>query len=173
MPVKTEQYKNHTIEVDYDSEPINPREDDNLCVIHIAHRQYNFGDKNYAYYDDIKDVEQEALRNKDIVLPLYMFDHSGIRISLSPFICPWDSGQVGFVQIPCKKILESFGKKRLSKVLKQKALDIARAEVEELDSHISGENYKYNISGENYLSSCSGFHSVEEALECAKGEIGD
>ncbi len=132
MPVKTEKHEGHTIEVDYDSDPINPREDDNLCVFHIAHKQYNFGDKNYAYYDDIKDAEKEAIRNIDIVLPLYMYDHSGITISLSPFTCQFDSGQVGFVQIHRKKILENFGKKRLSKALKQKALDIAKLEVEVL-----------------------------------------
>ena len=33
------------------------------------------------------------------VLPVYLYDHSGLCLSTSPFSCPWDSGQVGFVAI--------------------------------------------------------------------------
>lgn len=168
MPVKTEQYKDHTIEVDYDNDPMNPREDDNLCVFHVAHRNYNFGDKNYAYYDDIKDAEREAIRNKDIVLPLYMYDHSGITISLSPFTCQFDSGQVGFVQILRKEILKNFNKARLTKKLREKAISLAKSEVEVLDNFIRGEVYSYST---DYGDSCGGFSSVEEALEDAKNGI--
>ena len=32
-----------------------------------------------------------------VILPLYLYDHSGITISTRPFSCPWDSGQVGWI----------------------------------------------------------------------------
>jgi hypothetical protein len=32
-----------------------------------------------------------------VILPLYLYDHGGITISCSPFSCPWDSGQVGWI----------------------------------------------------------------------------
>lgn len=35
-----------------------------------------------------------------VILPLYLYDHSGITISTGPFSCPWDSGQVGWIYAP-------------------------------------------------------------------------
>ena len=167
MSIETEQYQGHTIEVDYDSDPISPREDDNICVFHIAHRNYSFGDKNYNSFESIEEARKQALRNKDIVLPLYMLDHSGITISLSPFSCPWDSNQVGFVQIPREKMIKEFSKKNFTKALKQKGLDIAKLEVKVLDNFIRGEVYSYAVDGDV----CGGFYSVEDAIEYAKNEI--
>lgn len=37
-------------------------------------------------------------RHPDVLLmPLYLYDHSGITISTSEFCDPWDSGQIGFI----------------------------------------------------------------------------
>ena len=38
--------------------------------------------------------------DKYVILPLYLYDHSGITISTGPFSCPWDSGQVGWIKAP-------------------------------------------------------------------------
>lgn len=39
------------------------------------------------------DFEELGVRVKE----LYLMDHSGLAMSTTPFHCPWDSGQVGFV----------------------------------------------------------------------------
>jgi len=168
--VETIEYKGHNIDICYDSCDFSPRENDNICVFHIAHKRYSFGDKNYNNYEDIKIAENEAKRNGDIVLPLYMYDHSGITISLSPFSCPWDSGQVGFVQVPKKKMIEEFGKKVFTPALKKRALEIAEAEVSEMDSYCRGEVYGFNIDdGED---SCWGFvGDIKYCIEEAKGSV--
>lgn len=138
---ETIEYKGHTIEIKHDENPWSPRENDNICVIHIGHKRYAFGDKNYNDIESIDKAKREAKRQGDIVLPIYMYDHSGITISLNPFACPWDSGQVGFVQVPRKKIIEEFGKKNFTPKLKKKALKWAVIEVDELDSYLTGEVY--------------------------------
>lgn len=38
--------------------------------------------------------------DKYVILPLYLYDHSGITISTEPFSCPWDSWQVGWIYAP-------------------------------------------------------------------------
>lgn len=43
--------------------------------------------------EDVLDLEALGVRIK----PLYLMDHSGLAISTTPFSCPWDSGQVGYV----------------------------------------------------------------------------
>lgn len=171
--VETIQHNGHTIEIFQDECDCSPRENDNICVFHIAHKRYAFGDKNYNDYDSIKAAENEAVKNGDIVLPLYMYDHSGITISLSPFSCPWDSGQVGFVQIPRAKMLEEFSKKVFTKQLKAKALDIAKAEVEEMDSYLRGEVYGYVIDRNTKdEESCWGFiGDIKYCIDEAKGAV--
>ena len=168
--IETIEYKGHTIEIFQDDCDCSPRENDNICIFHIAHRRYGFGDINHNDYESIKAAEKEALKNKDIVLPLYMYDHSGITISLSPFSCPWDSGQVGFVQIPRKKMIEEFSGKIFTKKLKEKALKIAAGEVSELDSYIKGEVYGYQIDEDG--DSCWGYiGNIKYCIEEAKGSV--
>jgi len=164
--VETIEYLGHQIEIFPDMNPESPREWDNLCVFHIAHKRYAFGDVNHNSLESIKEAEKEAKRNGDIILPLYMYDHSGITISLSPFSCPWDSGQVGFVAIPRKKAIEEFGKKVFTKKIKEKALRIAHCEVESLDYYIRGDMYGYMIDdGED---SCWGYFGIKDCTEQAK-----
>lgn len=167
-------YQKHIIEIFQDENPENPREWDNICVFHISHRDYAFGDINYdSGYNsgkNIIEVKEKAKKNGDIVLPLYMYDHSGIGVSLSnyryPFNCPWDNGIVGFVIIPKKKMISEFGKKTFTKNLKEKALEIAESEVKILNMYLSGDIYGYTIDDDK--DSCWGFYGIDETIEEAK-----
>jgi len=169
--VETIEYKNHKIEIFYDECGYSPRENDNMCVFHIGHSRYSFGDENYTDRESIDEAFHEAKKAGDLVLPLYMYDHSGITISLSPFSCPWDSGQVGFVQVKRKEIIDNFGKKIFTKKLKQKAEEVAEMEVKEMDSYVRGEVYGYKID-EDEGDSCWGFvGDIKYCIEEAKSVI--
>ena len=169
MPADNETYKGHNIDIEYDQDPKSPREWDNICVFHIAHRRHSFGDENYNDLERINEAEAIAKSNGDLVLPLYMYDHSGITISLTPFSCRWDSGQVGFVQVPRKKFVEEFGKKNFTPKLKAKALELAKSEAETLDKYLTGQVFGYVIDEDG--DSCWGYYSIEDALEEAKNII--
>lgn len=169
MSIETETYKGHEIEIKLDHNPESPREWDNICIIHIAHGSYSFGDKHHSNLESAKEAEREAKRTGDLVLPLYMYDHSGITIALTPFSCPWDSGQVGFVQVPRKKMMEEFSKKIFTKQLKEKGREIAKGEVEALDIYIRGDIVGYVIDEDG--DSCWGYYSVEDAMMEAKSVV--
>lgn len=47
-----------------------------------------------------------ALDEKVAMLPLFLYDHSGITMSTGPFHCPWDSGQVGFIYMTYEKFFD-------------------------------------------------------------------
>jgi hypothetical protein len=81
-PVETIAYKNHTITIHPDSCDDSPRSWDNLAEFHCCHRKYSLGDKNFNYStgSDCVQAAQNAQKNGDIVLPLYLYDHSGIDL---------------------------------------------------------------------------------------------
>lgn len=169
IEAESKTYKGHNISVCYDECAESPREWDNLCVIHVAHRNYGFGDENYSDNESIQEARREAKANGDIILPLYMYDHSGITISTSPFSCRWDSGQVGFVQIPKEKVLEEFSAKIFHKKLKEKVIELAQGEVETLDKYLRGEVYGFIVDKNG--DSCWGYYSIEDAMQEAEYSI--
>jgi hypothetical protein len=170
-PVETIAYKTHTITIHPDSCDDSPRSWDNIAEFHCCHRRYALGDQgfNYSTGSDCVAAAEEAKTQGDIVLPLYLYDHSGITISLSPFSCPWDSGQVGFVIIRRKKMMEEFSAKKFTKSLKKRALEIAEGEVQTYDQFLRGDIYGYRIDEDG--DSCWGFYGQDECVEEAKSVV--
>lgn len=169
-------YKGHTINIFIDEDCPSPRENDNLTEFHCYHPNYFIGDYQFDYPNAEKCVEAAiaSRNNRDLVLPLYMYDHSGQTISLDntryPFTDPWDSMQIGFVVVRKKVMLENFGGKIFSKKLKEKALEIAKQEVEEMDSYMRGEAYGYRIDEDG--DSCWGFiGDIKYCIDEAKASI--
>ncbi len=132
------------------------------------HNKYDLGDLNDKYdRDDYSCWEniEDAIFTKEkpiVVLPLYLYDHSGITISTEPFNCKWDSGQVGYIYITQKNIDllgtsikddETWGeyKERLTKQIIN--------EVKEYDYYIRGEVYSILIQNPDgsIVDSISGF----------------
>ena len=115
------------------------------------------------------------------MLPLYLYDHSGITISTGPFNCPWDSGQIGYIYVTKEAIKKEFNRKIMSKKLEQKAIDIMRSEVNTYDDYLTGSVYGYVIEPTdenkeiNCDDSCWGFfgcnHEKSGLMEMAKNAI--
>jgi hypothetical protein len=110
----------------------------------------------------------------DVRLPLYLYDHSGLSISTTPFSCPWDSGRLGNVYMKH----EDFEKYYLDE---SKGMDdsvefaksVLRLAVKEYDYYLRGECYQYTILSENgtVMGSCGGFiGDIDYCLEQAKSE---
>ena len=112
--------------------------------------------------------ELEALTQKKIesrlekyffILPLYLYDHSGLSISTSRFSCGWDSGQVGFIYVSKKKAREEYGFKRLTKERIKKVYAYLESEVENYDAYLQGDAYGFIVESEktDIEDSCWGF----------------
>ena len=124
----------YTLRVEQDEMAESPREWDNMSTMICWHRHYNLGDKhNYEdsfefllgiareigiFTNDMWDMEQEELKKKIIeadsvlIVPLNLYDHSGISISTSnsyPYNDSWDAGCVGFIYVTKEKALEEWG----------------------------------------------------------------
>lgn len=162
---------NKTLKIEQSEFADNPREWDNLTKMICFHKRYSLGDKHDYNHEDYNGWEEmkEAIIAEEkplVIKPLYLYDHSGITISTSPFSCQWDSGQIGFVIITNKQIDylgctindgESWSDyiKRLDEYLE--------SEVKTYDQYITGEVYGFTITDENdeHLDSCDGFYGSD------------
>lgn len=174
------EYKGYIVKIEQDECPINPREWDNLGVMVCNHRRYDLGDETLecngvSFEDDLKKhLEGEGLALKEvIVLPLYLYDHSGITMNIDGFSCPRDSGQVGFIYVSKKRVREEYGVKRISKELKERVIGILKAEVEVYSQYLEGDVWGYSIEDceGNFIDSCYGFYGYESAESEAKAFI--
>lgn len=152
----------------HDSYPDSPRNWENLGTMICFHRRYDLGDNhNYSSgdYSSWEERKQAIIKeeNPAVILPLYMYDHSGISISTSPFSCRWDSGQIGFILVSKKKALEEFGGKIVSAKLKQKLQAILEGEVETYTQYVEGDVYGFQIVDEDddIIDSCYGFYGSD------------
>lgn len=114
-----------------------------------------------------------ALQKKVILLPLYLYDHSGIRMNTGGFSCPWDSGQVGFIYIRNKDALTRFGKKVMTAKLRLQVINALESEVENYDTYISGGVLRFDITDKDdeSIDACSGYYSKEDIYIEAKSVI--
>jgi len=143
---------------DVDAE--DPRNWDNLGTMICFHRRYSLGDKHdYSCSEDVH------LKDYEIVIPLYLYDHSGITMNTSGFSCPWDSGQVGWIVIDADTIRKEYGVKRISKQLRTKVREVLEAEVKIYDDYLTGNVHGYKLEKVSECE-CCGLQSTKEIDSC-------
>lgn len=95
------------------------------------------------YVSKYKKVHELLYSIQDIaILPLYLYDHSGITMNTTGFSCRWDSGQVGFIYADEKTYKASIYEEEN---WKEKALEILRYEIKTYDAYLTDEVYYTNI----------------------------
>lgn len=175
----TQTKTDYQIEIIHDEFATNPRiEWDNLGTMVCFHRRYTLGDIGHGYrasdfnsWDELKQLIIKQVKPA-VILPVYMYDHSGMTISTSPFSCPWDSGQIGFIYIGRLKVMKEYNAKRISRKLKDRLTEYLKAEVEIYDNYLTGSCYGYEITkdGET-IDSCWGFYGRESARQAAEEQL--
>lgn len=173
----------YTLEIIQDSDPENPRTAyGNLGTMTCFHRRYRLGDKHDIKHEDFNswdELEQYLIESgkAEVILPLYLYDHSGITISTTPFNDRFDSGQVGFVWISLETI-ENEAPDGVNAL--EWAKDQLLAEVLTYDQFLTGDVWGYVIkdSHGDEVDSCWGFYGEdvakqegEAAMACMKPEM--
>lgn len=154
-----------------------PREADNLGTMACWHRNYNLGDVDgQKVHGDGKAFLETLHDTGAIVIPLHLYDHSGITMRTSSFrhIDPggWDSGIVGFIYCTRADIQKEFGD--ASDASYDKAREVLEVEVKEYDRYLRGEIFTIQIVRVNPMSdepdlldAFGGFIGREYAEACA------
>jgi hypothetical protein len=167
-----------------ESDAESPREWCNISTMVCWHRRYKLGDEQpkadpqewrlwlasnlvggfNTYVENVPEKHVQAALDKHIcvIMPLYLYDHSGITMSTSRFSCPWDSGQVGWIYCTWEKARQEYsGTDQEIEELVTKALI---QEVEVYDQYLTGDVWYYvceqSEDGEDWedVDGCGGFY---------------
>lgn len=150
--IKVFENDNYRFSIFHDSDPIDPRKEfDHVGVMVCVNREYNLGDENWKMsdYNSWDDVKKKILsENKGaVILPLRIYDHSGISMSTTteyPYNDRWDSSMVGFIYTTKERMVKAWGN-QLPRAWKKKAVEVLNSEVEEYDMYLRGEVYGYRL----------------------------
>lgn len=160
-----------------------PTDWDGSASFALAHGRYGLRDdfglrtEDYSGWSEVKDAIVE-IEHALIILPVYMMDHSGVALSTTPFGCPWDSGQIGFVYLTVDD-LTRWGFKGVEDYPGgEDALigDLAR-QVKHYGEWLNGEVYGYTVEDADGTvhDSCWGFvgsdasdYMIAQAQDAAK-----
>lgn len=187
----------HVLHIVYDDYPESSRSWDNLGTMICAHRRYNLGDiqadsklkclqqiaddlgiteiiEDLEMYEEIYGDEEQLQdwinsREDFVILPLYLYNHSGITMNTTGFSCRWDSGQVGYIYCPTNRILKEYGNTNQDNLTKVK--DILENEVKIYDQYLTGDVYGFKLYKKEkcslghehleFIDSCYGFYGSD------------
>jgi hypothetical protein len=159
------------VKVIADQDPTSPREWDNLGVMACWHRNYNLGDVQPK--QDAAEWLAENAPKGSIVLPLYLYDHSGITMSVGKFSCPWDSGQVGYIVATPEAIRKNFMVKRITAKIRAQAEECLKSEVQTYDDYLTGNVWGFTIESTHPCGECGAKVHENEREDSCWGFIGD
>lgn len=113
-------------------------------------------------FDANPDTLFKKLAKTHIIAPLYLYERSGLSISCDPFAPPRDPGQVGVAFASLKKIRDAFLAKRLTKDIRQRAIECLKSEVKMYSNYLEGNIYAYFTEDAfgNVVDGCCGFDDL-------------
>jgi len=184
IEILTEVEETFYIEILEDQDPQHPRDDYNLNLGQIHIESKNFGRiTEIDGFIPTREKEQDEKQLKKIfgedscILPVYMYNHSQISFSTTPFSCPWDSGQVGWIGTNAKRY-ENLGCEASLPKDKEERYEYMKkdleCEIDMLSKWSTGEMYgyiKYDSDGEE-VDSCYGYYGDDFVSNGLYEELG-
>lgn len=191
--IKTAKIGNEELRILIDEEPQSPRECDNLGTMVCFHDRYNLGDfiaknpnvkgkfdsnENFTTPENFNEFLEEN-KGKIVLLNLFLYDHSGISMRAFdsrpndgdyPFNDRWDAGQVGYIYVTYKRLMEEYGVKRVGKKTIETALRVLHGEVKVYSQYLEGDVYGFQIVKKKKCESCD--NESEETIDSCWGFFG-
>lgn len=142
-----------------------------LILIDILDEKIGFSDEQryniMEYASTEKLLEAINKHTKTVVMPLYLYDHSGISISTSTSKyrmmdgAGWDWGTCGIIYATEKRIKKETGVEEIDESIIEKVKEILKGEVNDYDLYLRGESYYFRLykkdDPKNTVDSCGGF----------------
>ena len=169
--------KGYSVDIVFDVDRVSPRMDCNLGTMVCTHKKRNLGDEQFNSGEEIEEIIAEVRKEESVVLPLFLYDHSGITISTTPFSCAWDSGQVGYIYCTEQDIRNEYNLDDdcdiESPAFQEALLEATKrleSEVEKYDQHLTGDVYGFIVKDPDgeIKQSYSGYYGFDHVKEEAE-----
>jgi hypothetical protein len=178
--IKVAKEKDIILAILRDDTPESPRAWSNMGKMICFHKRYDLGDKHdydmkdYNSWDDL----YEAIRkNEDaiIIIPLFLYDHSGITISTHPFSSNFDSGQIGYIYATKKDAKEEWPIEYIVGEAERRATNVLESEVQIYDQYLRGDVYGFVLEKTDgtQIDSCWGFYGNDFEKNGLKEHLGE
>jgi hypothetical protein len=155
----------------------------------IQNKDKDFDPDDEKYDDDVNGhgvLRQEVQRLMEkyyVVVPVFMYEHSGISLSTEPFSCPWDSGQLGFIFADkADRLLENKATEWTDDLQKH-TVGLLQSEIDILDQYVQGQVYGFiceeteeedpGETGWKYSDECYGFYGDDPRSNGMEGHLPD
>ena len=172
------EYKNQVLEIRYDEFSESPRDmTENIGTMVCSHSGYTLGDVQTELhtFEEYLKSKETSIKDIAVILPLYLYDHSGISMSCGERVWPyddrWDSSSVGFIYVTKEKIRKEWDISRISKDIQIHITEILESEVAEYDQYLTGDVYEFILYTKSTCSlnevhlqetdRCSGFYGYD------------
>lgn len=157
------------IKIETDSDSDNPRNWSNLgefCVSNSCRYCENESGIEIESESDFK-----ALEKTHIILPISVYDHSGVSIYVGEPCDRWDSGRLGWYIVSKEKIKQEFNVKRISPKLRERVIEYLTNEVKTFNKWVNNEVYSFTLyhNGEEE-DSCGGFYDIDDIYDYLPSE---
>jgi len=185
---ETFEHEGYTIEIWPDGNVENPLKEDEgtLGEWCIFHRRYDIGnsERTATCQEDVtrhtEELQAHCEKTGSILLPVYMYDHSGVVLSLESFHgrlpqghAEFDSFQCGWVLIDRDKTKKLLCARAFNEVIKKKARENIEGELTVLNQWLSGDVWGYVIKDKDgeQVDSCWNYYGLDTVRDEAKASV--
>lgn len=157
--VHTEQHAGFTIKIAQDTDAQNPLEDfDMFGTFYHWHRRGFVGTDMSRKQEEMQELIDRTRNAGGIIIPVFLYEHSGQTISAVPFSCPWDSGTVGVWIATPEEIRKEYD--AIDDAAQAKATELIKSQIKTVDDYLTGNIYGFMIEDAegNDVDSCWGFY---------------
>ncbi len=151
----------------------------NLGLMVCWKRGYRFGDEQPKSDPSDWLTEYTAENPQAVILPLYVYEHGGVRMRCGAFADPWDSGPVGYI-VAGSEAFKDVGLDASTEADRAKMAEILTSEVETYDAYLTGDVWGFVVEeirtcdlGHEHaevVDSCWGFINLKDDAKEAIGE---
>lgn len=175
-------HKGYTVNIAHDEIQGNPFDECNLGTFVAFHKRYNLGTTQDTYknenYNSWSELKKDIIKRENpvVILPVFMYDHSGLSFKIGSFqgLLPqghaeFDSGQVGYIFVSREKAVGEYGCKRFSKKQVEIITNVLKGEIKEYTAWVNGWIYCYRIEDDagKYIDSGRGYTDMDTLREDA------
>lgn len=137
---------NYKVTVRYDDTAESPREWDNVCDIITFSTQVHIKEGVYKDMEASQFMREVEPKMDFFISPLYMYNHSGISLSLSPITCDWDTSKIGWVYVTLDRFKEHyFDDYTGSEEQKKKLTDAINGELSVFNDYYAGNVFYFTL----------------------------